>query len=351
MDFPRDDDGSSAMRITDYKSPIANLREERGAVLIIVLWVFIFLFVVALDFAASVREEGTAAARYSEEAQNYYLALAGFQQGLYKLFSSSSQSDKAGAAAPLQATELVDGAWSEGELQGAKFRVRLLDEAGKINLNRADEDMLRRVFSNLGIEEPRRSTLIDSIMDWRDEDDLHRASGAESDYYSGLPNPYTARNGPFDTVEDLLWVKGMTVEDFYGSEDDGVRSVGLREVLTVDSPSNRVNLRTAPPEVIHALMGLPLEKSRAFVEERKKLSDKTLADLIKLLSVDSVDVAQRYFVFVPASIITIEAAGYRNDSAFERRVKGVVRLVGANRGFELMRWYDRAPLTYERKEP
>jgi general secretion pathway protein K len=351
MDFPRDDDGFGAMRITDYKSQITNLTDERGAVLIIVLWVFIFLFVVALDFAASVREEGTAASRYSEEAENYYLALAGFQQGLHKLFLSSSRSGRAGAAAALQATELVDGAWSEGELQGSRFRVRLLDEAGKINLNRADEDMLRRVFGNLGIEEPRRSTLIDSIMDWRDEDDLHRASGAESDYYLSLPNPYTARNGPFDTVEDLLWVKGTTVEDFYGSEDNGLRRVGLREVLTVDSPSNRVNLRTATAEVIHALMGLPLEESRAFVEERKKLSDKTLADLIKLLALDSADAAQRYFVFVPASIITIEAAGYRNDSAFERRVKGVVRLVGANRGFELVRWYDRAPLAYERKEP
>ncbi|MGH7833577.1 MAG: general secretion pathway protein GspK, partial [Candidatus Binatia bacterium] len=285
------------MRITDYKSPIVNLRDERGAVLIIVLWVFIFLFVVALDFAASVREEGTAASRYSEEAQNYYLALAGFQQGLHKLFLSSSQGARAGGAAALQSTDLVDGQWSEGELQGARFRVRLMDEAGKINLNRADEDMLRRVLGNLGIEEPRRSTLIDSIMDWRDEDDLHRASGAESDYYLSLPNPYTARNGPFDTVEDLLWVKGMSVEDFYGVED----KVGLREVLTVDSPSNRVNLRTAPAEVIHALMGLPLEKSRAFVEERKKLSEKTLADLIRLLSADSVDAAQRYFVFVPAS--------------------------------------------------
>jgi hypothetical protein len=98
-------------------------------------------------------------------------------------------------------------------------------------------------------------------------------------------------------------------------------------------------------------MGLPLEKSRAFVEERKRLSEKTLGDLIKLLSANSLDAAQRYFVFVPASIITIEAAGYRNDGAFERRVKGVVRLVGANRGFELLRWYDRAPAAYERKEP
>jgi general secretion pathway protein K len=338
MDFPRDDDGSGAMTI-------ATPRDERGAVLVIVLWVFIFLFVVALDFAASVREEGTAASRYSEEAENYYLALAGFQQGLHKLFLSGAQAGRAGAVA--QATESVDGAWSEGELQGARFRVRLVDEAGKVNLNRADEDMLRRVFGNLGIDEPRRSTLIDSIMDWRDEDDLHRTNGAESDYYLGLPVPYTARNGAFDTIEDLLWVKGMTVEDFYGGEE----KVGLREVLTVDSPSNRVNLRTAPAEVIHALMGLPLEKSRAFVEERKRLSEKTLGDLIKLLSADSVDAAQRYFVFVPASIITIEAAGYREDSAFERRVKGVVRLVGANRGFELMRWYDRAPLTYERKEP
>ena len=142
-------------------------------------------------------------------------------------------------------------------------------------------------------------------MDWRDADDLHRANGAENDYYLALSPAYTAKNGALDTVEDLLWIRGMTPDLFYGYSDrddqsaDKPRQVGLREIFTVDSPIDRVNLRTAGAEVIHALSGIPLEKCRAFVEERKKLSNKTLADLLPLLGLGGGDDAPCRCSFLP----------------------------------------------------
>src|SRR5947208_2319856 len=158
----------------------AKVHSERGVALIVVLWIFIFLFVVEFGFSASVREEAAAAGRYGDETQGYYLAIAGFEQGLYDFLSQSSgrelqQSQKS--------SDLFDGSWREQNLGGGVYRVRLIDEGGKININRVDEAILRRIFTNLGIEEPRRSILVDSIMDWRDPDDLHRVNGAETDYY------------------------------------------------------------------------------------------------------------------------------------------------------------------------
>ena len=188
-----------------FKIQNSKLSNQRGVALIVVLWIFIFLFVVAFEFTSSVREEGVTARRYAEEAEGYYLALAGFQQGLYELLTQSPQSQP--GAAP--AADLFAGDWQEGSLGQGLYHVRLMDEAGKININRVDEDTLRRVFTNLGVEEPHRSILVDSILDWRDEDDLHRINGAESDYYLSLSPPYAAKNGPFDTVEDLLWVRGV----------------------------------------------------------------------------------------------------------------------------------------------
>jgi general secretion pathway protein K len=222
--------------------------------------------------------------------------------------------------------------------------VRVMDEGGKINLNRADEETLRRVFTNLGLEGPQRDMIVDAILDWRDPDDLHHLNGAESDYYLSLSPPYTAKNGPFDTVEDLLWVRGVTPELFYGGGDQEqgrFYQVGLREVFTVDSPMDRVNLRTASAEVIHALIGLPLEQSRAFIQERGELSEKTLADLLQLLGIGSEDGTLRQFVFVNPSVVAIEVAGRPAESVMERRVKGIVRVVGGNRGFELVRGVDR----------
>jgi general secretion pathway protein K len=309
-----------------------------------VLWIFIFLFVVAFEFSTSAREEGTAAQRFSDDTTGYYLALAGFERGLYEFLNRQSA---AGSPAQTDSNkDLFDGSFQEETLGAGLVRVRLMDESAKINLNRVNEEILRRVFTNLGIDEARRDTLVDSIMDWRDTDDLHRIHGAESEYYESLSPPYSAKNGPLDTVEDLLWIKGITPELFYGYAEDrdqsgnASSSIALRDIFTVDSPIDRVNLRTASAEVIHALMGIPLEKCRNFVEERKKLSEKTLADLLPLLGIGAGDTAMQMFIFTNPSVVAVEAEGRPGDSRLARRVKGIVRLGGAQ-GFELLRWLDR----------
>lgn len=332
------DERPSAMKRDSPLTPHASrLSNERGVALVVVLWIFIFLSVVAFEFSVTVREEGMAASRYVEESEGYYLAVAGFQQALYELLQQLPQGGRAGFS---DAASFEEG-WHDGSLDNGFYRARLIDEAGKVNLNRIDEQTLRRVFANLGIEERQAAILADSILDWRDEDNLHRTNGAENDYYFSLSPRYTAKNGLFEAVEDLLWVRGVTPELFYGVEENGIRRIGLREIFTVDSPLDRVNLRTASAAVIHALLGIPLEKSQALVEERAILSEKTFADLLKLFGIGAGDAALRQFVFISPSVITIEAIGYASEPVSRRMVKGVVRLAGGPRGFELLRWIDR----------
>jgi general secretion pathway protein K len=339
-----DEPAGPAVLILGSKDKSSGCLNQRGVALLVVLWIFIFLLVVAFDFSASVREEATAAHRYGDETEGYYIALAGFERGIYEFLQQSTGREVIGTQ---KRADIFDGGWREEALGGGTLRVRWVDEGGKININRADEATLRRVFTNLGIEEPVKAILVDSIMDWRDPDDLHRASGAENDYYRSLTPPYTAKNGPFDTVEDLLWVRGMTAELFYGYGDakgkreENVERLGLREIFTVDSPIDRVNLRTASADVIHALTGIPLEKTRRFIEEREKLSEKTLADLLPLLGIGASDAGLQQFVFANPAVVTIEAEGRPTQSGVSRRVKGVVRGAGGGREFELVRWIDR----------
>ena len=299
------------MKIVEFlQRKLAGVSSERGVALLIVLWIFIFLFVVAFDFSAGVREEATAAHRYSDDNQGYYLALAGFEHGLYEFLDQARGRELQPVDKP---KDIFDAAWREG---------------------------------TLGIEESLIGVLIDSIMDWRDQDDLHRSNGAEDDYYLSLTPSYTAKNGPFDSLEELLWVKGVSASLFYGYESSGSRDrdsprVGLREIFSVDSPIDRVNLRTASAPVIHVLLGISLEKCQAFVEERAKLGDKTLADLLPLLGIGSSEAALQMFIFTSPSIVTVEAEGYASESRQPRRVKGVIRAGGGNRGYELTRWVDR----------
>ena len=343
MGFSRDDAiaGPAAVSLDNKVSGRLN---QRGAALLVVLWIFIFLLVVAFDFSASVREEAAAAHRYSEETQGYYIALAGFERGVYELLQQGTGGN---AIEKQERPDIFDGGWREEALGYGTFRVRWIDEGGKININRASEETLRRVFTNLGVEDPLKTVLVDSIMDWRDPDDLHRTSGAENEYYRSLNPSYTAKNGLFDTVEDLLWVRGVTTELFYGygaaqgDQTEPAQRIGLREIFTVDSPIDRVNLRTASADVIHALTAIPLERSGRFVDERKKLSEKTLGDLLPLLGIGAGDTALQQFVFANPTVVTVEAEGRPSESRVSRRVKGVVRVGGGGRGFELVRWIDR----------
>ncbi|SRR6266508_2603355 len=330
----------SQARFPSFRDKLAG---EHGVALILVLWIFMFLFVVAFEFSTSTREEAAAAHRFSDETVGYYLAVAGFERGLYDFLNQQAGT---GSLQQDKKSDLFDGSWREEGGGAGLSRVRLIDEGGKININRVSEETLRRVFTNLGIVDVQRDILVDSIMDWRDADDLHRTNGAENDYYASLSPVYTPKNGPLDSVEELLWIRGMTADLFFGYDEekgpstDNPRRVALRELFTVDSPIDRVNLRTASAEVIHALMGIPLEKCQAFIEERKKLSEKSLADLLPLLGIGAGDAALQMFIFTNPSVVAVEAEGRVEDARLPRRVKGIVRLGGAQ-GFEVLRWVDR----------
>jgi DNA uptake protein ComE-like DNA-binding protein len=60
--------------------------------------------------------------------------------------------------------------------------------------------------------------IADAILDWIDEDDIEREYGAEISYYSGLDPPYSPKNGPLETVEELLLVRGVTPDLLFGRD-------------------------------------------------------------------------------------------------------------------------------------
>ena len=163
---------------------------------------FYFLFVVAFEFSTSAREEATAAQRFSDETLGYYLALAGFERGLYDFLNQQSPAAQTAQALEAKKNDPFDGEFQRRRSRHGAFRVRLVDESGKININRVNDETLCGASSRTSVSmRPGRDILVDSIMDWRDADDLHRTNGAENDYYASLSPPYSAKNGPLDSVE------------------------------------------------------------------------------------------------------------------------------------------------------
>ncbi|HEY1406418.1 MAG TPA: type II secretion system protein GspK, partial [Spirochaetota bacterium] len=73
--------------------------------------------------------------------------------------------------------------------------------------------ILTQFFHNMGFT----TDIPDSILDWVDDDDIRSPNGAETfDYYSTLPRPYRAKNMALDSIEELLMIRTITPEIYYG---------------------------------------------------------------------------------------------------------------------------------------
>jgi len=130
-----------------------------------------------------------------------------------------------------------------------EFSYRISDEESRVNLNTAPPERVERLLRTLGLDKQARDIVVDSLQDWKDPDDLHRANGAESDdYYLKLPVPYRARNAPLQDPAELLQIRGVTPDLYWGTDD----RPGLVDLVTVCS-RDTVNLNTAPAPVLVAL--------------------------------------------------------------------------------------------------
>jgi hypothetical protein len=106
---------------------------------------------------------------------------------------------------------------TEGNLDG--FRFGLTDESSRLNLNtllHADTWLPgggRQLLMSLPLM---TEDVADGILDWMDPDDETRDFGVETSWYAGLSPPYAARNGPLDSIEELLLVRGVTPQLLFG---------------------------------------------------------------------------------------------------------------------------------------
>jgi general secretion pathway protein K len=335
---------------------------QRGIALLLVLWIFMILGVLALDFARYMRDDAMAAVNFADETHGYYIALAGINCAI---FDAEQQMEKAPGGTPRQAAnapeidpdeepeQLVppDGQWHEGDFAGGRWSVRMVDEGGRIALNRitGQEALLKRVVSNLmqggdptaGVDRRASNmidTVVDSILDWRDPDDLKRGHGAENAYYMKRSPPYTAKNGFFDSPEELLLVRGMTAELFYGHE----AVPWLRDVVSSYSKSRKLNLRTASAAVLQVLLGTDAATAEDLISQRDDGSP-IVEQVQGMLNTIDPTLAESIGDFAPR-VVTIEGRGDLADKRNQSRVAVVADLSSeASQGARILRWLDRAP--------
>ena len=234
-------------------------RSEAGAALIVVLLILALLLAVVAEFAQAMRLEATTTGNFRRAVAATHLAEAGYHRAVAELLPDAVDQEldvhgvlafrRAGVTVAPEAPARLDLA-----LGSARFSYRITDETARINLNRAPPPLLHRLLEEVGVERAARDVIVDSILDWIDPNEEHRLNGAESDYYLTLPVPYRSKNAAFDSVDELLQVRGMTREILYGRPN----SPGLAEHLTVAGPG-ATNVNTAGPTVLRTLGFAPAE--------------------------------------------------------------------------------------------
>ncbi len=226
---------------------------DRGFALVAVLLVLGLLGLVGAEFAYSMRLEASAARAYKEGIAAAHLAEAAVEQAVREIAG-----DAAFAAVDEQGLLTFYGRDGRPLPRLARTRVplgtmgtfsyRISDEEARLNLNTSPPDRIDHLLQGFGVTKSDRDTINDSLQDWRDANDDHRLNGAESDdYYLKLPVPYRAHNANLESVSELLQIKGVTPEIYYGR--DG--KPGLVDLVTVKTPGP-INMNTARPEVLRA---------------------------------------------------------------------------------------------------
>ncbi len=273
-----------------------NPLNEKGIALFIVLWVLTLLSVIVGEFCYTMRTEVNITRNFKEETQAYYIAVAGVNTAIAELIKNEVMPKPSKPEAEKEKSS--DDESDEKEIEwrinadipaipfaNGAFKVKIGSESGKININKANPGILKMLLSRFELEEDDLIGIIDSILDWRDADNLHRLNGAEDDYYLSLSEPYQCKDSDFDSIEELLLVKGITPELFYKGLKDVVTIYQDEEEKKSDSKSeskkkefdfNKININSASLQMMRSLPQMTDELAEAIIEYRKENDFKSL---------------------------------------------------------------------------
>jgi general secretion pathway protein K len=230
-----------------------------------------------------------------------------------------------------------------------QFDVKIGNESGKVNINRANQAFLKILLGRFDLKDSDKDVIVDSILDWRDKDNLHRLNGAEDDYYRSLPTPYDCKDDDFDSVEELLMVRGITPEIFYGGLKDMVTiykfevsedsEAILRRHRGLRKRPQQLSINAIPSQLLRALPSMTDELVQEIMEYRKEKDFRRSTDLLPVVGPDVYKAIMPYLTPVTGPYHTIESVGKVEGTQTRQRVEVVVQIDGRlKKGYRIIQW-------------
>ncbi len=297
---------------------------QEGVALIMVIWVLTILTVIVLSFSFMSRTETYSTVSFKEGIEKKFFAEAGIQRGITELFYRDLYKTQ---NIEFEGREVwkTNGSPYKGVIGSGYYVVRITDESGKVDINTASDVVLKNLLFNLGVAIEDADIIVDSIMDWKDADDLYRLHGAEDDYYMSLQHPYRAKNADFETLEELILVRGLTPEILYGTAE----KKGLIDFITINSKTNTININAAPKEVLVSIPGITNEMAEFIIEYRENKEIENLEEIHDILG-ENFSIVSPYVSTTGTNTFTIDSVGKKEDKKGGYGIRAIVQITGIN---------------------
>lgn len=207
------------------------------------------LIILAMGYSRMVRIETSLTSNLVHYSQAKSIAEAGIWQSIAELLKPTVE----------QQWE-TNGTPYSFEFEEGTVNVSVINETGKIDLNTAHSELLHGLIKSIELPEENQLALTQAILDWRDKDNLVRNHGAEDEDYQQLDYLYGAKDGPFNSLNELQLVMGMTTETYNK----------LKPALTIYSRQAGINPNSAPKASLLAIPSISEEQVDAFLQSRSE---------------------------------------------------------------------------------
>jgi len=245
-------------------------RDERGVALILALVFVVLLAVIVTEFSYGIQVDATMIGRNTAQTEAYLAARSAIALSESVLAADLIIGEDEARQNKTGVYDSLDEPWASAtpvvKYNDVMVAIQITDEYSKLNLNALiyeDQsgqeveykplvEALRFIFEQRSPD----ADPTDAILDWIDSDDSPRPNGFERDYYEKLDPPIACKNGPMDSLVELLLIPGVSQETYFAEFEKKLDPplVPLSDVFTVHGhPEGRVNLNTASVDVLDAM--------------------------------------------------------------------------------------------------
>lgn len=311
-------------------------KRERGGALLAVLWLAAALSAIAFSLAATVRAEAERASTATESLRAHYLATGSVERAILWIFWGSAYGRKY-YQPPMPVLQFR---YPTGDVT-----VEIIPESSKMNINTAPPADLQRLMEALGIDGGRAAAITQGIVEWRGGTPVPAQTPTRPP-----DSTFSPAHASFQEIEELLLVKGMTPELFYGAfdRDDQGRLVprgGLKDCLSAYGSNDVFDANTVEPAVLQAI-GFSSGAAKAIVQARRSKPFRSPGDVVAVSGgspgIGRLGVGGRSIWTIRATARLRRPDGRLSD--VRRSAAAMVKFLPPEfqPPYQIMRWYDDA---------